>query len=141
MPIDLTGPRARVSERVFRDRITIRRNPPTNAPVALDDETGLPMVDPAADVTVLAVDVPCSIRDADRLETDDGTKLVKTWSVGMDYDAAPDDLNVGDEIEVTVSEDAELLGIRMFVSRVKTGTNRVTRRVEASRGFDAIGKH
>jgi hypothetical protein len=125
---------------VYRDRITIRRNPPTKR-ATLDDDTGLPMVDPDADVTVLATDVPCSIREADRLEADEGSKVVKTWSIGMDFYAAPDGLKLGDELEVTQSEDDELLGSTIFVSRVISGTNRVSRRVEATRDFDAIGKH
>lgn len=141
MALDLTGPRQRVSERVFVDRATLRRNKRTAGRVDIDDDTGLPMVDPDADAVVLATGVPCVAREANRLERTEGYSVtVKTWIVSFDYFLAPD-LNEGDEIFFEVSEDDELQGSSVFVSRVITGTLRVSRQVEATRKVDGTSLH
>lgn len=138
--IDLTGARRRVSERVFTDRITVARNPRTSAPAEIDDDSGIALVNPDDDATVIATDVPCVIRESNLLEREVDSKVVKRWEISCDYDLAPD-FELGDECRITTSSDPELQGGTLFVYRVVTGTLRVSRKVEATRSFDGTSKH
>lgn len=141
MPIDLTGPRARVRDRVMADRVSLRFDPTTQNADDIDDETGLPLEIPTADATVLATDVPAVIRESSLLERAEDDTVDKMWEISLSYDDAPEEIPIGTAITVDVTADPELLGETVYVSRVITGTLRVVRKVEAVRRKSAVDRH
>jgi len=141
MAIDLTGPRARLRDRVMADRVTLRFDPTTPTDDDLDDETGLQLAIPDADASLLATDVPAVIRESSLLERADDDTVEKMWEISLSYDDAPDEIPIGTAITVDVTADPELLGETIYVSRVITGTLRVSRKVEAVRRKSAVDRH
>jgi hypothetical protein len=140
MAIDLTGPRKRVRDRVLVDRVTLTANPATAPVDPIDDSTGLPVTSPDADATVLAVNVPCVVRERDVLETVDDDTVVKVYDVSLGFDEAPADVPLGTRVTITLSSDTELQGLVLYVRRVNAGTLRVTRKLECTRRFDASNR-
>lgn len=141
MAIDLTGPRARVRDRVMADRVSLRFDPTVQNADDIDDETGLSLTIPTSDASVLATDVPAVIRESSLLERADDDTVEKRWEISLGYDEAPDEIPIGCAITVDMTEDPELLGETLFVARVFTGTLRVVRKVECVRRKSAVDRH
>lgn len=139
--IDLTGPRARVAERVFLDRCSMFRDPATSSARPLNDDTGDPVEGPPnADESTLVVGCPCVVRQNSAAGVSDEETAAVTWTISLAYDVAPEPL-IGDRLVLTTSADPTLLGLDLFVREVETGTLRVSRRVTVGRRVGAYGTH
>jgi hypothetical protein len=146
--VDLTRPRATVVEKVLVDRCTISRNPAGWRTTEFDEDTGryvVPDQDVDVDVTTLATAVPAAAREwttRDTTESDGGGDVVvKNWSVKLGFDAAPDGLAIGDVVVFDTSTDPDLVGLKLYVTRVHTGTIRVWREVDVARRVNAVDRH
>lgn len=144
--VDLTRARASVRERVLIDRCTITRNPRQFRDAKFDEATGEYVLvgGDDLDLQTLATDVPCLVSELSLQEQEGegaGETVAKRWSVKLDFDDAPDDLQLGDCVRLTTSTDPLLQGKPMYVARVYEKTLRVWRVVETTRRIDASSQY